>query len=383
MKIAVVYGNDGSDVRIAKTCGTLAKLGHDVHFIGWSRRPDVSKSTEVPGTTRHVVDCPVPNLGSTFKGQIVFTRHAISTLWRLQPDVVHAVNEDNILRIGWLKGLAYKRLICDVFDSQVDRQSHRSWPVRAAVSVLVNGTRWWCNQLIATDDVRFDTFGWARKKTTVIGNYPPDPGPELASQFPTGCPKVFVSGTLARDRGTEQILLAAEQVPDLKIIAAGWAADDYSANVFLKHPRVEFLGHVTPQQSLEIAASCDALLAMYAPTCRNHILASPNKIYDALSVGRPVIINSEALVSQWVVNNNAGFACPYSDSASLGVFLQSLISRRSQLATYAAHARQLFLSGYSWEAMEDRLAALYPPDQPVTLPLAPVSNISTQHRRAA
>lgn len=359
MKIAVVYGNDGSDVRIAKTCATLVKLGHDVHFVGWNRRPDVNKSTDLPGTTRHVVDHAVPNLGSTWSGQLAFTRHAIKTLRQLRPDAVHAVNEDNILRIGWLKGWAFQKLTCDVFDSHIDRQSHRLWPVRSAVFGLVQATRWWCDQLIATDDVRFETFGWARRKTIVIGNYPTDPGPDLAFQFPTGSPKVFVSGTLARDRGVEQLLNAAKQVPGFRIIAAGWAADDYSANVFLKDPIVDFLGHITPQQSLEVAASCDALLAMYAPTCRNHILASPNKIYDALSVGRPVIVNSEARVSNWVDAHKVGHSNPYYDEAPLAEFLNSLIARRATLNEYATRARELFLQGYSWEAMESRLADIY------------------------
>ncbi len=362
MRIAVVYGNDGSDVRIAKTCTTLAKLGHEVHFIGWNRRPDVEKVTDIPGTVTHIVDHLVPHLGSTFSGQAAFTRHAIRTLWKLKPEAVHAVNEDNILRIGWLKGMAFRTLVCDVFDSQIDRQSQRAWPVRAVVTGLVQGTRWWCDRLIATDDVRFETFGWARAKTTVIGNYPADPGPALASAFPVGPPKVFVSGTLARDRGTEQLLRAVEQVPGCRIMAAGWAADDYTAKEFLGHPSVEFLGHLTPLRSLEVASECDALLALYAPHCRNHILASPNKIYDALSVGRPVIINSEALVSQWVTQQAVGFACPYSDAGALAGFLQTLLARRQQLAAYVSRARALFLSGYSWEAMEGRLAALYGSD---------------------
>lgn len=359
MKIAIVYGNDGSDVRVAKTCATLVKQGHDVHFIGWDRRPQTEKNSTLPGVTTHVIRHPVPRLGWTVSGQIAFSQHAISTLWKVRPDVVCAVNEDNVARIGWLRGWAFRRLLCDVFDSQIDKSSQKSWPVRAAVWTLVNSTRWWCDRLVATDDVRFETFARFRGKTVVVGNYPPDPGPEWALRRPQGPPTLFVSGTLSRVRGIEQALRAAEQVPGFRILAAGWAADDYAANVFLKHPSVEFLGHITPRQSLEYASDCDALLAMYAPTCRNHILASPNKIYDAISVGRPVIINSEALVSQWVVRHDVGFACPYDDDSALAGYLATLLERRRMLDEFAPRARALFLSGYSWEAMEQRIATLY------------------------
>jgi hypothetical protein len=50
MRIALIHGNDGSDVRVGKTCRSLARLGFDVHFIGWDRRPGrTRRSTSVGG----------------------------------------------------------------------------------------------------------------------------------------------------------------------------------------------------------------------------------------------------------------------------------------------------------------------------------------------
>lgn len=374
MKIAIVYGNDGSDVRVAKTCRTLVAAGHDVHFIGWDRRPHVEKESKLPGVTCHIVPHSVPTLGWTVSGQVAFTRHATATLLRLKPDVVTAVNEDNVLRVGWLKGIAFKRLVCDVFDSHLDRMSGRPRAVQACEYVVWNLMRRHCDRLIATDDVRHSRFGRLRSRTTVIGNYPPDPGNDLAFQFPTGPAKLFISGTFSKSRGIEQCLAAAEAIPDFEIVAAGWAADEFAEKTFLPHPQVRFLGHLTPRQSLEEAARCDALLAMYAPVSRNQILASPNKIYDALSVGRPVVINSEALVSQWVEDHNVGFRCPYDDVAALTEFLSSLHARRAMLPEYARRARDLFHTGYSWEAMESRLTDLYDELDPTTSSSVPESS---------
>ncbi len=359
MKIAVVYGNDGSDVRIAKTCATLVKLGHEVHFIGWNRRPHVEKDASLPGVTSYLVQHPVPKLGSTWSGQLAFSQHAIKTLWKLRPEVVSAVNEDNVIRVGWLKHIAFRKLVCDVFDSHIDKSTNSSLPVRAISYLLANASRWWSDQLIATDELRYQFFGRYQPKTIVVGNYPTDPGPEWAKQFPMGPPKLFVSGTLSKLRGIEQVVAAAEQMPELKVIAAGWAADEYASDVFLKHPNVEFLGHITPRQSLEIGASCDAFLAMYAPTTRNHIFASPNKIYDAISVGRPVIINSEAKVSEWVRHHNVGFTPDYADANALAGYLKTLVQQRAELPEFAQRARTLFQSGYSWESMERRIAEMY------------------------
>jgi glycosyltransferase involved in cell wall biosynthesis len=84
-----------------------------------------------------------------------------------------------------------------------------------------------------------------------------------------------------------------------------------------------------------------------------------NKIHDAMSVGRPVIINLAAGVSQWIVDNQLGTRCRYDDLESLKEIVRSLPARRENLAERAAAARKMLLRNYTWEFMEQRLKELY------------------------
>ena len=359
MKISVVFGNDGSDVRIGKTCRSLVKLGHEVHFVGWDRRPDAPKKRDLATTVTHVLQHATPFGQWTWTGQWQYTWHVVRTLRRIRPDVACAVNEDNAVRLLPFRRLLFDRMICDVFDSHRDRGSNRPWPLRWTLSAISELARMASDTLIATDEVRFHRFGRHRRKTVVIGNYPEDPGDELARLGLTGPTKIGVCGTLLESRGLRQLLAAVEKTNDAIIVCAGWPNDEFAANVFINHPRVDYRGIVTSRKSLELIAGCDAVFAFYAPICRNNILASPNKIYDAMSVGRPVIINSEAEVSRWVVDESVGFACPYSDVQRLSRIVKSLHCLREDLAISSKRVRNKFLKKYSWEMMEVQLAFIY------------------------
>lgn len=359
MRIAIVHGNDGSDVRIGKMCRSLSRMGHDVHFIGWDRRPDIEKEVDLGRATPHIIVRKTRFGRASVAGQFHFFLHIARTLAKLRPQTVQCVNEDFALLVLPFRNLFYQRLVCDVFDSLVERHSDRALPILWVLRIISELVRSGADRLIATDAARFERFGRYRRKSVIVENVPEDPGDELWRGFPSGAAKIYVAGSLNENRGLRQIIEVAQRVENLEIVSAGWLYDDYASNVFAGHPKVSFKGVVTAGQSLRLAAQCDAVLAFYAPTSVNNLYASPNKIYDAMSVGRPVIINSEIRVAQWVLNSKVGWACRYEDIEGLEEIVRGFQSARASLSTRAARLRKLYVSGYTWARMEKRLMALY------------------------
>ena len=359
MRIAIIHGNDGSDVRIGKTCRSLSRMGHDVHFIGWARREGPPAPIDLGTARAHVMKHPTRHGRLTVGGQWRFWRHVVAVLSKIRPRTVCCVNEDCALLVLPLRGLLYDRLVCDVFDALVDRHSHRSWPVRSALRAVSEIVRVGADRLIATDADRFERFGRSRRKCTIVENVPEDPGESLARRLPTGPTRIYVAGSLSRSRGLRQIIEAVEPLDDLRIVSAGWLYDDYAAGEFHDHPKVSFHGVVSARESLELACQCDAVAALYAPTSVNNRHASPNKVYDALSVGRPVLINEEIRVARWVRHNELGWTFAYDDVSALRQIIASLRGRRADLGGFARRARRIFLDGRTWSRMEDRLRDLY------------------------
>ncbi|MDA7875283.1 glycosyltransferase [bacterium] len=257
------------------------------------------------------------------------------------------------------KRILFSKLVCDIFDPFDDRHSSKGFFHKIISKTVAFLSRTFCDHLIATDENRKTRLGKFASKTTVVENMPEDPGDELSKSIPTGSTKIYVSGTLNEGRGIKQILAAVESLPETKILAAGWTYDDYSQDEFVKHPQVEFHGIVTLAQSLELASQCDAVLCYYAPTSDNNLNASPNKIFDAMSVGRPSIINSETRISNWVEAKQYGFLCPYEDLEQLTEIIKSLSKERENLPKKARNWRVDFCSNYSWSKMETRLNQMY------------------------
>lgn len=358
MKIAIIHANDGSDVRVGKTCRSLCALGHDVHFLGWDRRPEAVKQVNLGAARRHVLVHRTPYGKATLTGNLTFVAWCAKHLSALRPAAVCAVNEDTALFVLPFKGTLYRHLVCDVFDALEDRHSDKPAVHRCILRAISTASRIAANRLIATDAARFERFGRFRRKTTIIENFPEDPGPALSRIEPEGTIKIWAGGTLTERRGLKQLLAAVAVLPDTAIVAAGWPYDAFSEQ-FVSHPRVDFKGIVTAETALALAASCDAVFCYYDPASLNNRFASPNKVYDAMAIGRPVIINTEVELAGWVVDQRVGFAAPYDDVGALATILGGLKVRRSALPEFARHSRSVFDRGYSWQRMHERLAKLY------------------------
>lgn len=358
MKIVLLLGTDGADVRSEKICRSLVRLGHEAHFVGWDRRGGENKNM-VPGAHYHLMDCRVAQGRSTLWAQAKFTWYAASQLKAIKADVVCAVNEDNFLRAVFFRKRYFSHLVCDFYDSHADRFSESPGVIRLPIRAISHWCKKVSDRLVVTDPLRWERLGDFRHKASVIQNVPVDPGGHLASKLPVGETKILVTGAMSKHRGLEQILRAVEQCSDAKILAAGRPSDSFAERVFLQHPLVEYHGIVTPQESLELAAECDAIYAFYAPINQNQIYASPNKLFDAMCVGRPVILNSEVKMSQWAADQSVGLLGPYADIDALQAIIRSLPARRASLQQFAEDARRRYVESHSWQKMEGILAGLY------------------------
>ena len=358
-RIAIICPNDGSDVRIGKVCRSLSRLGFEVHFIGWDRRPNEPKSIDLGTSITHILPIMTPNGRLALRPLIKYYFFLLTWLYRLRPQTVCCIDEEYSLLALPVHGLLYKYLVCDIFDSLSDRHSNAGFPLRIILATIQNIVRRGANVLITTDLIRQKTLGRFKSKSIVVGNYPENPGMEHNKVYPSGAIKIYVSGSLSLARGLRELLVAVDIIENVEIVCAGWIYDDYARDIFVKHSKVTYLGVISARRSLEIAATCDAIFAFYSPTTINNIQASPNKIYDAMSVGRPVIINSETLVSKWVIEKGIGFSSPYLDEQSLAAIIAMLFYHRSQLYDFSKNAQNLFSTGYSWASAETELMKLY------------------------
>jgi glycosyltransferase involved in cell wall biosynthesis len=218
---------------------------------------------------------------------------------------------------------------------------------------------------------------YAPRRTIVVHNCPRlwDPPPELTDHLrgttgiePTS-PVILYHGSIGPHRGIEQILLALLEpgldAAHLVLLGPSWHTDHYEALATDKRwrGRVHVLPPVTPGELAEWVHSADVGCALIQPTTLNHRLSTPNKLFECLAAGVPVVTSDFPSMRRIVLatpSEPLGATCDPADIGMIAAAIRSIIelgpSERTRLRTRclnAAHQR------WNWESEVAGLTGLY------------------------
>jgi glycosyltransferase involved in cell wall biosynthesis len=73
-------------------------------------------------------------------------------------------------------------------------------------------------------------------------------------------------------------------------------------------PHIKYYGKVTYTDGLRIMYNSDIIYAMYSKKNPNHLFAAPNKYYEAMFVGKPIITTNGIIVADKVKENHFGYS---------------------------------------------------------------------------
>jgi glycosyltransferase involved in cell wall biosynthesis len=194
---------------------------------------------------------------------------------------------------------------------------------------------------------------------------PPSPAPRrfhAALGLPEATRVVLYHGGFTPERGIEELIAAIPQVAGAILVLLGFgplanryeaiAADPASAG------RVRVLPAVPPEDLLDWVASADVAAMPILPTTLNHRLTTPNKLFEALSVGVPVVASDLPGMAPIVASIDAGALVDPDDPASIAAGLSAVLAtlepeRLARRERILAAARET----YNWEVQSARLFA--------------------------
>jgi glycosyltransferase involved in cell wall biosynthesis len=106
---------------------------------------------------------------------------------------------------------------------------------------------------------------------------------------------------------------------------------------------VKYFGQVDYKKGLNIMYNSDAIFAMYSKNNPNHIFAAPNKYYEGMLLGKPIISTKGILLEKKILLNGIG----YTIDESIAEFQELIISlNRSKMKEQGLMANNLWHEQY-------------------------------------
>ncbi len=196
---------------------------------------------------------------------------------------------------------------------------------------------------------------------------PPEGRPDrirAALGLPAQTAVVLYQGGYLSDRGVEQGMEAILQVPGahFALIGFGTLRDEYVALAAEARYRdhVSVRPPVPPEELLAWTASADVMLMAIQPTSLNHRYTTPQKLWEAIAAGVPVVASDLPGMAEVVHEVGCGALCDPTDPASIAAAIRGLLAlppeeRAAMRSRTLAAAR----GRYNWDAQAEVLLAGY------------------------
>jgi glycosyltransferase involved in cell wall biosynthesis len=111
---------------------------------------------------------------------------------------------------------------------------------------------------------------------------------------------------------------------------------------------------------LDWVGSADVVAMPIQPSTLNHRLTTPNKLFEAMTAGVPVVASDLPGMAGIVRETGCGVLCDPTSPAAIATAIRSVLDAPdSERASYRERARAAAHGKYSWESQVEILVAEY------------------------
>jgi glycosyltransferase involved in cell wall biosynthesis len=347
-----------------KMCRSIVNSGNEAHLIaGMEDRYD---GKVIDGVTLHGVE----SVSSRIKRILKTTPEVLSKALAIKADLYHFHDPEILFYINRFRHLANKPVIYDVHEDYPSAILSKEWlfrPARSVISRLFDKIE--KGKTLKIDGV---VVAWPKilerfpghAQIILINNYPY--ANELENKHGESKEKkagrfIYV-GALSKQRGILEMIKAVSLAgKEFQLILGGpWASDQFQREC-MSDPgwdQCEYLGYVKRDEMSAQFSIAQAGLVLFHPE-PNHLYSVPNKIFEYMSAGLPVIASDLPMQRSIVEKTGCGLI---SDGASPESICQNMrwIREHPQEAISMGHRGKWNVqTRYNWENEMQRLIQFY------------------------
>ena len=117
---------------------------------------------------------------------------------------------------------------------------------------------------------------------------------------------------------------------------------------------------MTPDELLPWTASADVMVMPIQPTSTNHEFTTPQKLWEAIAAGVPVVASDLPGMAEIVSSAGVGALCDPTRPESIADAIRSLVHRPPEdRAALRRHVLEVGHQRYTWERQVGTLLELY------------------------
>jgi glycogen(starch) synthase len=197
-----------------------------------------------------------------------------------------------------------------------------------------------------------------------------DVGPlRLCVEIGREVPLVLYHGGFTANRGLGTLMRAMLEpgLEEAHLALLGYGPMDLELRRLAQHPqyggRVHVLPAVPPEELDMHIADADVAAMVNQPASLNEVLSTPNKLFEAIAAGVPIVTSDFPMRRQIVLDNPdgpLGAVCDPVDSASIGLALRSILELpEAEMDRLRARCRHAARAQWNWARESASLLRAY------------------------
>lgn len=362
------------DSRVEKEARTLVAAGYRVTIVADTDRglpaDEVRDGSEIQRVARR--GPPIP--GVRF---VIHEWRLARRLAALRPAILHAHDTNALVPVA----LAARRLgipyVYDAHDLWLGRPRRGRGRVYFFLSQLYHRIveRLLVPRAAATLTVSPPIAGHLRRRyglpvVHLVPNYPeagPTPERRELRDLPGGDaidparPVVLYLGGLMGGRGLEQLVDAIALVPEVQLVMLGSGAEEerIRERAAERGASVVLLPPVAPDRVEAYAASADVGVSPIVPSCLNYRYSLPNKLFQYMAAGIPVVASDFRQVREVVEGSGSGTVVDTTRPEAIAKGIRRVLADAAGAAAMGERGRAAVRDRYHWGRAAEVLLAVY------------------------
>lgn len=345
------------DTRIfLKECATLSKNGFEVFFVAPNAPDELINGVQLVGTKSVQ--------GNRFIRMTKTTEDIYRRGLEIDAEIYH-FHDPELIPIGLKLKKQGKKVIYDIHEDLPRALLSKKWIkpfIRKPMSIIFElyenfaAKRFDC-LMTATPHIT-KRFLKVNQNTININNYPLLKELENNSvDYKSKKRQVCYVGGLSSIRGSEQLLQAAKLIEGTLAIAGPLNPKEL-VNRILSYSAIEYKGFLNRKEVKELLGDSVAGIVTFLPE-PNHINAQPNKMFEYMSAGIPVICSNFPLWRAIIEKHDCGICVDPESPKEIANAINYLLDNPEIAERMGRNGRKAVETEYNWEQEGQKLVGMY------------------------